>query len=254
MKVLSIVNLKGGVGKSTTAIAMAHLLYVKKLRKVLLIDNDPQGNTSRTFECYDPTIEAGTMNMLLTRKSKENIWNTLYEGIDIMPCNLIMEAAEKQVLLDTESAQHNRYIEALREIENEYDYCIIDNPPDIGMHVINALVASDQVIIPVNLDNWSLDGLEELVQQVKQIKVLNSKTELAGVLITNYEKSVTSEAAERWLRERSGQPIYHQKIRHSKQTKDCTVYHKPVTEYSIRCGASQDYKKFIEEYLKQEGI
>ena len=254
MKILSIVNLKGGVGKSTTAIALSHLLSAKKRKKVLLVDNDPQGNSSRTFECYDTTMEEGSMDMLLTRKSRKNIWNTLYEGIDIIPCNLMMEAAEKEVLLDTEKVQHNRYVEALKEIGDDYDYCIIDNPPGLGMNVINALVASDEIIIPVNLDNWSLDGLEELVQQVRQIMLLNSNTRLLGVLITNYEKSETSEAAEQWLRELSRMPIFEQKIRHSKKVKDSTIYHQPITEYSIRCSAAQDYKKLVEEIIRKEEI
>ena len=250
MKVLCILNLKGGVGKSTTAIAMSHLLNAKKSKRVLLIDNDPQGNTSRIFECYDPSIEAGAMDMILTRKAKRNIWNTLYEGIDIIPCNLMMESAVKEVLLDTETIQHDRYSEALQEIKEGYDYCIIDNPPGIGMNVINALIASDEIIIPVNLDIWSLDGLEELVQQVRQIMLLNSDARIAGILITNYERSETSEAAERWLRERIDLPIFKQKIRHSKKVKDSTIYHKPITEFSVRSSAAQDYKKFVEEYLE----
>ena len=119
------------------------------------------------------------------------------------------------------------------------------------MNVINALVAADEIIIPVNLDCYALDGLEELVDQVNNVKQLNRKTKLAGVLITDYEKTDTSEAAETWLRTKSGLPVFDTVIRHSKKVKDSTFYHKTPISYCVRSGAAQGYKKFILEYLKK---
>lgn len=248
MKTLSVINLKGGVGKTTTTAAMADLL-AKEGKRVLIVDNDKQGNASRTFDCFSEEDRVGSMYMLKEGNMKQCVKNTGNVNIDIVTCNLTMESAEKDVLMDKTKLQHDRYKKALGEMKENYDYCIIDNPPDIGMNVINALIACDEIIIPVNLDNWSLDGLELMVSQIKQITILNPKAKLAGVLITNYERTKTAEAAERWLRERSGQPVFKTKIRHSKAAIDSTVYHKPVTEYSVRCGASQDYKKFIKEYF-----
>lgn len=121
------------------------------------------------------------------------------------------------------------------------------------MNVINAMVAADEIIIPVCLDAYSLDGLEELVEQINQIRALNPKTRLAGVLITDYEKSDTSEAAESWIRAKSGCPVFFQKIRHSKKTKDATFYRKTPLHYSIRSGAAQDYKAFAAEYVQKFG-
>ena len=247
MKTLSIINLKGGVGKTTTTAALAYLM-AQGGKKVLILDNDKQGNISRTFERFSEDDRMGSMYVLKEADAKPCVKNTKYENIDIVSCNLTMESAARDVLMETSRTQHDRYSRALGEIGGNYNYCIIDNPPDIGMNVINALIASDEIMIPVNLDNWSLDGLELLVSQIKQITVLNPNAKLAGVLITNYEKTKTAEAAERWLRERSGLPVFKTKIRHSKAAIDSTIYHKPVPEYSARCGAAKDYRELLGEY------
>ena len=122
------------------------------------------------------------------------------------------------------------------------------------MNVINALVAADEIVIPVNLDCYSLDGLEELVDQVNNVRQLNRKAHIAGVLITDYEKSDTSEAAEIWLREKSGLPVFNTIIRHSKKVKDSTFYHKTPIAYSVRSGAAQGYKNFILECMGETRI
>ena len=166
--------------------------------------------------------------------------------------NYFMELSENEIRADQETKQHDRYKAALEEVAGQYDFCIMDNPPDLGINVINAIVATDEVIIPVNLDGYSLDGLEELAAQVKNIRVLNPKVRIAGCLVTDFEKSKYSEAAEIWLRTKSGLHIYTQRIRHYKKAKDATIEKKTITKYCIRCGAAQDYKKFMEEYMKGE--
>lgn len=167
-----------------------------------------------------------------------------------------MELAELEIKADTDTPQHDRYRRAFEELKNtptfgNYDCCIIDNAPDLGMNVINALVAADEIVIPVNLDCYSLDGLEELVDQVNNVRQLNRKAHIAGVLITDYEKSDTSEAAETWLREKSGLPVFNTIIRHSKKVKDSTFYHKTPIAYCVRSGAAQGYKNFILEYMNK---
>lgn len=164
-----------------------------------------------------------------------------------------------EIKADTETPQHDRYRRAFEELKNtppfgNYDCCIIDNAPDLGMNVINALVAADEIVIPVNLDCYSLDGLEELVDQVNNVRQLNRKAHIAGVLITDYEKSDTSEAAETWLREKSGLIVFNTIIRHSKKVKDSTFYHKTPIAYSVRSGAAQGYKNFILECMGETRI
>lgn len=201
MKTVAIINLKGGVAKTTTAVSLAELLAEGDKRRkrpgsrVLLFDNDKQGNASRIFGAYEREQEAGACRIIKTGRIAGNIRDTEVENMDIVTCNYFMELAELEIKADTVNTQHGRYKSALGEIDGKYDFCIIDNPPDLGMNVINAMVAADEIIIPVCLDAYSLDGLEELVEQINQIRALNPKTRLAGVLITDYEKSDTSEAA-----------------------------------------------------------
>ena len=259
MKTVAIINLKGGVAKTTTAVSLAELLAEGDKRRkrpgsrVLLFDNDKQGNASRIFGAYEREQEAGACRIIKTGRIAGNIRDTEVENMDIVTCNYFMELAELEIKADTVNTQHGRYKSALGEVDGKYDFCIIDNPPDLGMNVINAMVAADEIIIPVCLDAYSLDSLEELVEQINQIRALNPKTRLAGVLITDYEKSDTSEAAESWIRAKSGCPVFFQKIRHSKKTKDATFYRKTPLHYSIRSGAAQDYKAFAAEYVQKFG-
>lgn len=265
MKIICTLNLKGGCAKTTTAVSMAELLAdgfkskygTVKPRKILLFDNDKQGNASRLFDAYQNEVEAPAAAVLQRATFKGNtIRHTRNKNLDIIPCNYFMELAELEAKADADTPQHDRYRRAFEEMKatphfGNYDYCIIDNAPDLGMNVINALVAADEIIIPVNLDCYALDGLEELVDQVNNVKQLNRKTKLAGVLITDYEKTDTSEAAETWLRTKSGLPVFDTVIRHSKKVKDSTFYHKTPISYCVRSGAAQGYKKFILEYLKK---
>lgn len=254
MKTVAIINLKGGCGKTTTALAMAHQLTTRHDRKVLLIDNDKQGNASRTTGTFDRDQEDGSENILLGRLEEARIIKTENENLDIIPCNMYMKLAEQQVMQQKEGKQWNRCRKALDGLKNDYDFCIIDNPPDLGMNVINAITAADLIIIPVQMDQYGLDGLEELADQVEQFRELSLPTLKTRCLITDYEKSLTSAMAQKWLREESGQEVYDTVIRHSKQVKPSTISHKPITEYSIRSAAGQDYKRFTCEFLeKMEG-
>lgn len=258
MYTISVINLKGGVGKTTTTVALADILS-RVNKRILVVDNDKQGNTSRTYMEYNKESMTGSQKMLMSAEAKSNIRiprvqeHISYANTKVIPCNLYMKQAEIEILKepDKDIPKYDRYRTALAAVQSEFDYCIIDNPPDIGISVVNALVASDGIIIPVNLDNYSLDGLEELAEQIEQIKALNPKARLLGCLITDFEKTDTSEAAERWLREQSGQPVFVQRIRHSKKAKDAPAYHMPITRYSVRSGAAQDYKKFAKELVEQ---
>lgn len=253
MKTISIINLKGGCGKTTTAAAMAELLAVRHGKRVLLLDNDKQGNVSRLYQRYNQNSRRGAPDMVRSRSASGNIMGTGIERLNLIPCNYYMEQSEIEILTDSRTTQHDRYREALEQVAEQYDYCIIDNPPDIGMNVVNALSASQEVIIPINLDNYSLDGLEVLMEQVASIRQLNPEMELAGCLVTDYERSATSEAAVERIRERPDLRLFAQHIRHSRQAKDATFYHQSVVMHSIRCGAAQDYRKWVEEYLRRTG-
>lgn len=128
-----------------------------------------------------------------------------------------------------------------------YDYCIIDNPPDIGLNVINALAITDEVIVPVKLDNYALEGLDIVAEQIEDVRGFNPAIRLAGVLITSYQNTDGESAGVEWLEE---QGVYNILgiVRYSKKVAENSFLRKPIYEYSPCCGAAQGYKKFVTAY------
>lgn len=247
MKTIAIINLKGGVGKTTTAINLSTLLAAKYKKHVLLIDNDPQGNASQFFECYESGEDTCGAAEILRREIPER-WST--QGIDIIDANISLLEADNTLRASAER-QDDRIKEYLRGIETEYDYCIIDNPPSLLMCTINALCAANEVIVPVTLDNWALDGIEMITSQIEELQTLNSNLKISGILLTNYKKTDENEVAEKWLRENCKYKIFETKIRRSEKAVAATYYKEPLEKYSPRSAAAVAYRKFIKEYIAE---
>lgn len=248
MRTISVINLKGGVGKTTTSINMATLLANRWGKRVLLIDNDKQGNTSQFFGRFIKEAPCGSSRIL---EGEEPVIWTTNQGLDLINANMTLESAEIG-LLKSDERQDDRLKRFLEKKASQYDFCIIDNPPAVGMCVINALCASDEVIVPVKLDNWALDGTEMITDTIEQLKTLNKDLKQISVLITNYEKSTENEAAEEWLRKNCKSRVFKTKIRHSKKADSATYYKEPLDQYSKMCAAAVDYRKLVKEYLGKE--
>lgn len=252
MKTISIINLKGGVAKTITAISMSHILATVHNKRVLLIDNDKQGNVSKMFGIHN--YEHPTISELLTERDfdiYDVISQSIFTTLDIIPANMTLLYANKQILIDTERPQQTRLKTALEEIEDEYDYCIIDNAPDLNMSTINALVASDDVIVPVKIDNFALDGLAELSAQIKLIqKDFNPNLKLSGCLVTMYQNNDVNKQGKELLQERNTLRIFDTHIRRTPKVDESTFAHIPIVEYSRRSAPARDYLAFINEYLK----
>lgn len=256
MRVISIISLKGGVAKTTTSVNMAYILC-KMGYKVLLIDNDKQGNASKTFGLYNPEDKNTVARIMLERglDVREIINKTTYSDsgagtLDIITANMELLEANMRTIVDTGRQQQTRFKKALTAAGDQYDFCIIDNAPDINMSIINALVVSDDLIIPIMIDQYSFDGLEILIEQIEQTKEdFNPALTFRGCLVTQYRKSDVQEQGTEVLD--SGYPIFESRIRRTEnKVNESTFAGKPVVEYSVRCGASQDYKKFVREYLE----
>lgn len=246
MKTISIINLKGGVGKTTTAITMAQMLSGKRYEKrVLLIDNDKQGNASRFFGCFKPKEVCGSSRIL---KRKQPTIYKITETLDIISANMTLEAAEYEVLA-AEDNQADRFALFLQTVADQYDFCIVDNPPSVSMCVINALCASDEVIVTIKLNDWSLDGVDIITEQIQNIKAINKGLKVGGVLLTAFKKTPTNEAAEEWLRKNCKHKVFKTKIRHSDKVDAWTYSKVPLEEFSKMCAASVDYRKFMREYM-----
>ena len=248
MKTISIINLKGGTGKSTTAITMAHILSgAKHKKRVLLIDNDKQGNTSQFF---NKASLAGCGSGDILRKIQPTIYR-ITDTLDLINANMTLEGAEYEVLAATDN-QADRFASFLQTVADQYDFCIIDNPPSVSMCVVNALCASDEVIVTVKLNDWSLDGVDILTEQINNLKAINSRLKVAGVLLTIFKRTIFSEAAEEWLRLNSPHKVFETKIRYSDKVDDWTYSKVPLEKFSKMCAASVDYRKFIREYLGEK--
>lgn len=268
MQTISIISLKGGVAKTTTAVNMAYTLAAVHNKKVLIIDNDKQGNTSKAFKRYD-TEDTNTIARVMLQRNvdvSEVIKSTDYEGIDIITANMDLLEANLRTIVDTGRQQQTRFKKALENakvidrgwakfdylpLTEAYDYCIIDNAPDINTSIINALVMSNDVIVPIFMDQYSFDGLDILLDQIAQVQEdFNENLKFAGCLITQYQNNDVNNQGIEWLKAHDI-PIFKQQIRRTeKKVSESTFAKMPLVEYSVRCGAAQDYKKFVLEYLE----
>ena len=246
MRTISVINLKGGVGKSITSINMACCLSALG-RRVLLVDNDKQGNSSKFMgvHSYD---ESSISDVLLLKADIDAVIAKTKHGVDVIPANMTLLKANKDVLFDTTKPQQVRLRDALNQVADQYDYCIIDNAPDINISVINALVACDDVIIPVKVDAFTFDGMAEIVEQMDDVrKYYNSKLRLAGCLVTSYRNNDVNIQGVELLKLQYGN-VFESKIRWTSKVDESTFACEPIAEYSARCGAAKDYMALVKEY------
>lgn len=182
-KIISFANQKGGVGKTTSAINIAAAIGLKG-KKTLLLDCDPQGNASSGVGIRRNRIGATTYDILIGRaRAEDAIIKTEYKNLSVLPSSMPLAAAELE-LADLEDRAF-RLKNALKSVKNDYDYIFIDCPPSLGMLTINALTASDGVIVPMQCEYFSLEGLTQILSTVKQVKRLyNPDLSLTGILIT----------------------------------------------------------------------
>ena len=251
MKVLTIANLKGGVGKTVTTINTAYVLATEYGKKVLLVDNDQQGNCSQFFGVYGYDKPSMTDVMKRRVTAEEVIQHTEYEGLDIIPANLSLAEAEKAVLMDSVTPQQVRLKEILRQVKEDYDYVLIDNAPSLGMCVINSLASSDYLIIPAKIDKFTFDGIDSLMNQLATVKeYFNPQIELLGTLITSYRRNDTNQQGAEWLKQAEKYKAFDSYIRWTDKMDESTFTAEPVMVHSPRCGAAKDYKAFVAELVE----
>ncbi|MGL5718618.1 MAG: ParA family protein, partial [Paraclostridium sp.] len=231
---------------------IAHILATVHNYRVLIIDNDKQGNASKIFNRHSYDSDGIAEIMIERNVNVESmIQETEYKNLDIITANMTLLNANLQVMLDQQRPQQTRIKKALEKIEEEYDFCIIDNAPDINISTINALVASDDVLIPIKIDDFAFDGLSELKEQIDNVKEdLNDSLRLTGCFVTQYAKNDVNIQGEEWLKEQK-YPYFETHIRRTEKVDESTFAKMPIVEYSRRCGAAQDYLKLVEEYLNK---
>lgn len=251
MRTTAILNLKGGVGKTTTVIHMANILHRDYGARVLVVDCDHQHNLTQFFDA-DP--EKGSTTDVLLMGWPEGtpigpIQSTETEGIDILAADGSLMA------LDLSQLENNhvksscfREMVMAQAVAESYDYILFDCPPAFNAACAAALIAADDVVIPIELDAFSIDGMGNIIQQVDNMRRLNNRLRVAGVLPTKWYKDDTIMDAESILRQ-SSLNVFH-RIRYSKRMKAVTFSRELSGK---KTAPMRDYKLFVGQYVKQGG-
>lgn len=254
MKIIDVVALKGGVGKTTTVVNMAYILGIEYKKKVLIVDNDKQGNLSKSFSRYNDDDDDTVSKILSGREFNLNtiIKSTKYENIDIITANTGMIKANLELSMNQTVPQQLCFKNAFAQLKDTYDYLIIDNAPDVDIAVVNSLVCAEQIIIPIMIDQYALTGLKILTEQIELVKkYFNPNVNVKG-LITAYKKDGCVDDQISKLKE-SELELFKTKIKRTEgKVIESTFVGLPVVEVSKRCGASRSYRAFVEELLREE--
>ena len=185
-KIIAVANQKGGVGKTTTAVNLSAAIGAKG-KKVLLIDLDPQGNTTSGYGINKKGITASSYEMLIgTASAEECIVSSAFKNVDVLPANMSLAGAEIE-LIGLEHRE-SRVKTALANIRAKYDFIFIDCPPSLGLITLNALAASDTLLVPIQCEYYALEGLSQLMATVRSVKRLyNPALDIEGVLLTMFD-------------------------------------------------------------------
>jgi len=253
VKIIAIINQKGGVGKSTTAMAIGAGLSFKGYR-VLCIDLDAQGNLSNTMGIDSTSMTCySSMNVLNDNITAEQAIQHTKQG-DIIASSPALSAADTVI---TELNKEYRLREALVPVHNNYDYAIIDTPPALGILTVNALVAATDCLIPAQADVYSLHGINQLYRTIQLVKTYcNPQLNIMGILLTRYTgRTVISRDVSKMMAQTAGQietKLYSTRIRECTAVKEAQAVRQNIFTYAKRSNAAKDYNALIIEILKEE--
>ena len=256
-KIISVINQKGGVGKTTTVINLAAGLTMKG-KRILVIDLDPQGNATTGLGLSNNDNSDRTIYGVLngTRKVSEVITKTNIENLDLITSNVDLSGLEIETAGDTRRAfiLKEQITSYLNDSRGSYDYVLIDCPPSLSLLTIMALVASNSLVVPLQTEFFALEGLTQLMKTIERIKAnLNPELLIKGILLTMYDKrNKLSSQVEAEAREYFKDKVYQTVVPRNVRLSEAPSHGVPVLIYDKTCPGSKSYFNFTEEFLDKE--
>ena len=251
MKVISLVNQKGGVGKTTTAVSLASYIGKKK-KKVLVVDLDPQANATSGLGIEKSELETTTYDLLINEcPVRDVIFESSAQNVDIIPTNINLAGAEVELV--NAISRENILRGAIEEIKDEYDYIIIDCPPSLGLLTINALTASDGIIIPIQGEYYALEGLSQLVETINIVKKkLNPDIEIVGVVLSMFDmRTQLSKQVREEVEDYFGKKVFKTIIPRNVRLAEAPSHGLAISDYDKASKGAKAYEALAAEVLKR---
>ena len=257
MQIISIINQKGGVGKTTTVINLAAGLAQQE-KKILVIDLDPQGNATTGLGLSNVENSSETIYGVLngTKTILDVIKKTEFKNLDIITSNVDLSGLEVETAGDNQRAfiLKSKLTTYLNNSGALYDYILIDCPPSLSLLTVMALVSSNSLVVPLQTEFFALEGLTQLIKTIERIKInLNPKLEIRGILLTMYDKrNKLSSQVEKEARDYFNEKVYVTVIPRNVRLSEAPSHGMPVLIYDRACLGSKSYFNFTDEFISQE--